>query len=80
MAKPMTPNSPRQAQGNEADSRPAKMSGGQSSGQGGGQSREMDLFNDVTSYLRTYARERPDVAALWCFGVGFVLGWKLKPW
>jgi hypothetical protein len=31
-------------------------------------------------YLRNYARERPDVAALWCFGIGFVLGWKLKPW
>jgi hypothetical protein len=30
--------------------------------------------------LREYARERPEVAALWCLGIGFVLGWKLKPW
>lgn len=37
-------------------------------------------MEDIISYLRTYAREKPDVAALWCFGIGFVLGWKLKPW
>jgi hypothetical protein len=35
---------------------------------------------DLLEYLRDYAREKPDVAALWCFGIGFVLGWKLKPW
>jgi len=35
---------------------------------------------DMLAYLRDYAREKPDVAALWCFGIGFVLGWKLKPW
>lgn len=35
---------------------------------------------DLMCYLRNYARDRPDVAALWCFGIGFVLGWKLKPW
>jgi hypothetical protein len=29
---------------------------------------------------RTYARENPEAAALWCFGIGFVLGWKLKLW
>ena len=36
--------------------------------------------DDVVQYLKDYARARPDVAALWCFGVGFILGWKLKPW
>jgi len=35
---------------------------------------------DFVRYLKEYARERPEVAALWCFGVGFILGWKLKPW
>jgi hypothetical protein len=35
---------------------------------------------DILDYLKAYAREKPDVAALWCLGVGFVLGWKLKPW
>ena len=27
-----------------------------------------------------YERERPGMVALWCFGLGFVLGWKLKLW
>jgi len=35
---------------------------------------------DFISYVKEYARERPEVAALWCFGAGFVLGWKLKFW
>jgi hypothetical protein len=35
---------------------------------------------DMVDYLREYARERPEIAALTCFGIGFVLGWKLKPW
>lgn len=39
-----------------------------------------DLRQDVSQYLRQYAREQPEMAALWCLGIGFVLGWKLKPW
>jgi hypothetical protein len=34
----------------------------------------------VLKLLKDYARERPEVVALWAFGIGFVLGWKLKPW
>lgn len=34
----------------------------------------------IVDHLREYAVQRPEVAALWCFGIGFVLGWKLKPW
>jgi hypothetical protein len=41
---------------------------------------EIDAAQDLIQYLREYAREKPEVAALWCFGIGFVLGWKLKPW
>ena len=40
----------------------------------------MQPTTDFVEYLKNYAREKPDVAALWCFGIGFVLGWKLKPW
>jgi hypothetical protein len=40
----------------------------------------MEVGRDVVEYLREYARENPEAAALWCFGIGFVLGWKLKPW
>lgn len=35
---------------------------------------------DVVEYFKEYARQKPEVAALWCFGIGFILGWKLKPW
>ena len=36
--------------------------------------------DDLRNYFRDYARQRPEVVALWCFGIGFALGWKLKPW
>lgn len=29
-------------------------------------------------YFTEYARERPEVVAMWAFGLGFVLGWKLR--
>ena len=35
---------------------------------------------DLVYHLTQYAKENPSAAALWCFGLGFVLGWKLKPW
>ncbi len=41
---------------------------------------DMQPAQDAFDYLKAYARERPEVAALWCFGIGFILGWKLKPW
>jgi hypothetical protein len=34
----------------------------------------------LLGYFRGYARERPGVVALWCLGIGLVLGWKLKMW
>ena len=30
--------------------------------------------------FKEYAKEHPEVVALWAFGIGIVLGWKLKPW
>jgi hypothetical protein len=27
-----------------------------------------------------FGRERPGTLALWCLGLGFILGWKLKLW
>jgi len=45
-----------------------------------GTSQQINPIEDTVDYLRAYAREKPEVAALWCFGVGFLLGWKLKPW
>ncbi len=40
----------------------------------------MEVGRDMVQYLREYARDNPESAALWCFGIGFVLGWKLKIW
>jgi hypothetical protein len=42
--------------------------------------RDMQPAQDLVSYFRKYARENPEVVAMWCLGIGFVLGWKLKPW
>ena len=42
--------------------------------------REIAPVPDLIDYAKEYARQKPEVAALWCLGIGFVLGWKLKPW
>jgi hypothetical protein len=39
-----------------------------------------EITHDIVDYLSDYAKEHPGYAALVCIGVGFVLGWKLKPW
>jgi hypothetical protein len=41
---------------------------------------QLKPLDDLIIYLREYARERPEVVAITCFGIGFILGWKLKPW
>jgi hypothetical protein len=46
---------------------------------GGPRERPMPV-PDLSHYFRQYAREKPEVVALWCLGLGFVLGWKLKIW
>jgi len=38
------------------------------------------MANDVLDHLKDYAREHPAAFGLCALGVGFVLGWKLKPW
>lgn len=53
---------------------------GQSQETSSGSGREVRPVDDMIEYLRNYAQEKPEVMALWCFGIGFVLGWKLKPW
>jgi len=41
---------------------------------------EVETAHGLLDHLKEYAREKPEVAALWCLGIGFILGWKLKPW
>jgi ElaB/YqjD/DUF883 family membrane-anchored ribosome-binding protein len=33
---------------------------------------------DIFCLLRDYAKDKPDVAAMWAFGLGIMLGWKLR--
>lgn len=42
--------------------------------------REIRPLEDLTNYFREYSRQHPEMAALCCFSLGFVIGWKLKPW
>ncbi len=37
-------------------------------------------IHSVVHCLEDYARARPLSFAMWTFGIGFALGWKLKPW
>lgn len=34
--------------------------------------------SDVFGLLRDYAKNKPDVAAMWAFGLGIMIGWKLR--
>lgn len=38
-----------------------------------------DVAEAAMCGFRQYAKSRPEVIALWCVGIGFVLGWKLRP-
>ena len=38
------------------------------------------MSKSALEHFQEYGRERPGVVALWCIGIGFVLGWKLKLW
>lgn len=66
--------------GRTKQSSPARQSNPSASIASTSRSQEMNLVEDLGCYLKDYARQRPDVAAMCCFGVGFILGWKLKPW
>lgn len=43
-------------------------------------SGQLQPADDLVDYVTAYARQNPGTAALGCFGVGFIVGWKLKPW
>ena len=38
------------------------------------------MANSVVDRVKSYAKDQPISFGLWAVGVGFVLGWKLKPW
>jgi hypothetical protein len=37
-------------------------------------------IRSVVDSLENYAHREPLKFAAWVFGIGFVLGWKMKPW
>lgn len=41
---------------------------------------QLSLLNDLQCYTKRYVQQQPETAALICVGIGFLLGWKLKPW
>lgn len=41
---------------------------------------QLHVLNDLQCYAKQYIQRQPETAALVCLGIGFVLGWKLKPW
>ena len=38
------------------------------------------MATDVVDSVTRYAHEKPVSALLWAAGIGFILGWRLKPW
>lgn len=34
--------------------------------------------SDLMTALSDYAKRKPDVAAMWCFGLGLLVGWRLR--
>ncbi len=41
---------------------------------------QLTATESAVACIKEYAHARPEVVTLWAFGIGFVLGWKLKPW
>ncbi len=39
-----------------------------------------DFMEDRIRAVEHYARAQPWSFGLWMLGIGFVLGWKIKPW
>ncbi len=38
------------------------------------------LVTELGKSIQVYAKQRPGMAGLIVFGLGFYVGWKIKPW
>jgi len=38
------------------------------------------MANEAVDRMKQFAREQPTTFALYALAIGFILGWKLKPW
>ncbi len=34
--------------------------------------------HEIAGRLREYAKQKPDVAVMWCFALGLIVGWKIR--
>ncbi|MCC9601749.1 hypothetical protein LOC67_14410 [Stieleria sp. JC731] len=48
-------------------------------GQGAAEHYVKEPARDLFSLAKSYAKDHPDVAACWAFGLGIIVGWKIKP-
>ena len=55
------------------------MSSAAEMGQGAAKHYVQEPAKDLLSLAKSYAKDNPDVAACWAFGIGVFIGWKLKP-
>lgn len=39
-----------------------------------------NTLRSVTDSVEDYARREPLKFAAWVFGIGFLMGWRMKPW
>ncbi len=71
---------------NQTAERQRRTEGQSSPNRSGPESREStgedfyDMISEVSTSCQRYCSRRPKVVAGVIFGLGFVLGWKLKPW
>jgi hypothetical protein len=65
-------------QGSRAENWPGDMAQARQAGTEGAWIET--TLRSVVESLEDYARENPLPFAAWAFGIGFILGWKLKPW
>jgi hypothetical protein len=42
--------------------------------------KQASVGEELLGPVKRFAREKPTSALLWALGIGFVLGWRLKPW
>lgn len=59
-------------------SRPAKSEPRRETSRRPGPLADLSASEAAFEYFTEYSRERPEVVAMWAFGLGFVLGWKLR--
>lgn len=59
---------------------PGAASGGRDASRGEETGAVQAFIEKTMDDVEDYARREPWTFAAWVFGVGFVLGWKLKPW